>query len=65
TQDPATRFHAKQGRKLFWASLIFSWIPGINAFAWLFQIALAIIGIRNVYNGRLEELPIIGRMGEK
>ena len=65
TQDPATRFHAKQGRKRFWASLIFSWIPGINAFAWLFQIALAIIGIRNVYTGRLEELPIIGRMGEK
>ena len=64
-QDPVTRFHAKQGRKLFWSSLILSWIPGINAIAWLFQVALAVIGIRNVYNGRLEELPVVGRLGEK
>ena len=64
-QDPATKFHAKQGRKLFFASLVLSFIPGINTIAWLFQVALAAIGIRNVYNGRLEELPVIGRLGEK
>ncbi|MBQ1577089.1 MAG: hypothetical protein IIZ83_09025 [Oscillospiraceae bacterium] len=64
-QDPATKFHAKQGRKLFFASLVLSFIPGINAIAWLFQVALAAIGIRNVYNGKMEELPVIGRLGEK
>lgn len=64
-QDPATKFHAKQGRKLFFASLVLSFIPGINTFAWLFQVALAAIGIRNVYNGKMEELPVIGRLGEK
>ncbi len=64
-QDPATKFHAKQGRKLFFASLVLSFIPGINTIAWLFQVALAAIGIRNVYNGKMEELPVIGRLGEK
>ena len=64
-QDPATKFHAKQGRKLFFASLVLSFIPGINTIAWLFQVALAVIGIRNVYNGKMEELPVIGRLGEK
>jgi len=64
-EDPFTKFHAKQGRKLFWASLILSWIPGINGIVWLFQLALAVIGIRNVSNGVMEELPVVGRLGEK
>lgn len=63
-QDSFTKFHAKQGRKLFWASLILSWIPGLNAVAWLFQVALAVIGIRNVSNGEMSELPVVGRFGE-
>ena len=63
--DPFTRFHAKQGRKLFFASLILSWIPGLNAIAWLMQVVLAVIGIRNVSNGVAQELPIVGRLGEK
>lgn len=63
--DPFTRFHAKQGRKLFFASLILSWIPGLNAVAWLAQIALAISGIRNVSNGEMKELPFIGHIGEQ
>ena len=64
-EDPFTRFHAKQGRKLFFASLVMSFIPGINAIAWLFQIALAIVGLRNVHNGVMAELPVVGRLGEK
>ncbi len=63
-QDPFTRFHAKQGRKLFWTSLLVSWIPGLNAIAWLLQVVLAVIGIRNVSNGVMAELPIVGRLGE-
>ena len=63
-QDSFTRFHAKQGRKLFWVSLLLSWIPGLNAVAWLLQIVLAVIGIRNVSNGVMAELPIVGRLGE-
>ena len=64
-QDPVTKFHAKQGRKLFFAGLILSWIPGLNAVAWLMQVALAVIGIRNVSNGVMQELPIIGHIGEQ
>ena len=63
--DPFTRFHAKQGRKLFFASLIGSFIPGVNSIVWLFQLALAVIGIKNVSNGVTAELPIVGRLGEK
>lgn len=63
-EDPLIKFHAKQGRKLFFAGLILSWIPGVNAVAWLFQLALAVIGIRNVSNDVVEELPIIGHIGE-
>ena len=63
--DEFTRFHAKQGRKLFFSSLILSWIPGVNAVVWLFQLALAVIGIRNVSNGVEQELPIIGHFGEQ
>ena len=63
--DPFTRFHAKQGRKLFFASLILSLIPGLNAIAWLAQVALAVTGIRNVSNGVMQELPVVGRLGEK
>ncbi len=62
--DPFTRFHAKQGRKLFFASLILSWIPGLNAVAWLAQVVLAVTGMRNVTNGEMKELPIVGRLGE-
>ena len=63
--DSFTRFHAKQGRKLFFASLILSWIPGLNAVAWLAQVALAVIGIKNVSNGEMQELPIVGHIGEQ
>lgn len=63
--DPFTRFHAKQGRKLFFAALVLTWIPGLNAVAWLLQVALAVIGIRNVSDGVMQELPIVGRLGEK
>ncbi|MBR0039761.1 MAG: hypothetical protein IJP64_00065 [Oscillospiraceae bacterium] len=63
--DAFTRFHAKQGRKLFFAGLILSWIPGLNAIAWLFQLALAVVGIRNVSSGVMQELPVIGHIGEK
>ena len=62
--DPFTRFHAKQGRKLFFASLILSWIPGLNAVAWLAEIVLTVTGIRNVSNGEMKELPIVGHIGE-
>ena len=63
--DPFTKFHAKQGRKLFFAGLILSWIPGLNAIAWLMQIVLAVTGIRNVSGGVMQELPVIGHIGEQ
>ena len=44
--------------------LILSWIPGVNAVVWLFQLALAVIGIRNVSNGVMEKLPVVGTLGD-
>lgn len=62
--DYFTQFHARQGRKLFWISLLLSWIPGVNAIAWLFQVVLAVMGMKNVANGTQDELPVIGHIGE-
>ena len=63
-EDPFTRFHARQGRKLFFASLIMDFIPGINAVAAIVRVVLAVIGMRNVSAGRMEKLPIIGDIGQ-
>ena len=62
--DAFTRFHSNQGRKLFFASLILSWIPFIREVVWLMQLSLTVIGIRNVNAGKLEKLPIVGDIGQ-
>ena len=67
-KDPKTVFHAKQGKKLFLAGLagkIFGSIIGLGWIVLLGQIALTIIGLRNVTNDVTEELPVIGRWGEQ
>ncbi len=69
-KDPFTRFHAKQGRKLFFAGLIGKLAGSILGFGLgglaveVLQIVLMIKGLRNVSNGLMEELPIIGHIGE-
>ena len=67
-KDAKTEFHAKQGKKLFFAGLAGKIVGSIFGFGWaveLAQIALTFIGLRNVSNDVTQELPIVGRLGEK
>lgn len=77
--NPYTKFHIKQGLLLLIISLgwgfalfIFQFIPIIRIIAFLFSslvymfvFVLMIIGIVNAITGKTEELPLIGKYGEK
>lgn len=61
------KFHANQGLTLFivaiavnviWIVPILGWIVGF--FGWIAVLVLAIMGIINAANGKMEKLPIIG-----
>jgi uncharacterized membrane protein len=63
------RFHANQGLLLLLTSFAGSWVLGfIPLIGWmvlpLFLLAicvLAVLGFANAYNGKAQELPVIGR----
>lgn len=64
-KDEFTRYHARQGRKLFFWGLIASVVGlpfGIGEIMPFVQVILMIIGIKNAANGRKEPLPIIGNL---
>ncbi len=67
-QDEYAKFHAKQGLKLFifgiLADVLTSFI-GLGWFATLARLYLIYKGMSNALNGRREELPYIGSIGEK
>ncbi|MBR0207515.1 MAG: hypothetical protein IJQ43_01300 [Oscillospiraceae bacterium] len=69
-KDPFTLFHAKQGRKLFFCGLIGKFLGSILGFGvggaviQVLQIVLMIKGMRNVSNGVMQELPVIGGLFE-
>lgn len=61
------KFHANQGCVLFiaavavnvvWVVPILGWIVGF--FGWIAVLVLAIMGIVNALNGKMEKLPLIG-----
>ena len=64
--DDFTRFHSKQGLRLFIASKILQAIGGIafgsmvGVAVEIFQVLMAVIGIKNVVNGEKKKLPYIG-----
>ena len=61
--DDFTKFHAKQGLRLFIWGAILQAVGGIFAVGWavaIFQILMAVIGIKNVLNGEEKKLPYIG-----
>jgi len=75
-ENPYTKFHIKQGLALLitWIilyiiGLIFNFVPILRVIVWFciwaFTIVLAVIGIINSLNGKMEKLPIIGDFGEK
>jgi len=71
--SPFAQFHAKQGLILFIASIavgIASVIPFIGWFllaplGGLFTLVLLIIGIVNVFGGKMQPLPVIGQYADK
>lgn len=63
--DDFTRYHARQGMKLFLAGLIgqiLGGILGLSVLALGAQVYLAYLGIKNVLNGRKQPLPYIGEL---
>jgi uncharacterized membrane protein len=68
------QFHAKQGLVLFVGWFVIAWISGFIPFlGWflivpaisIFGIVLAIMGLINVANGEMKELPVIGEFAKK
>lgn len=61
--DGFTRFHARQGLRLFIWSAILEGLGTMFGIGWavgFFQVIMAIIGIKNVINGEEKKLPYIG-----
>ncbi len=61
--DDFTRFHARQGLRLFLTGAILSTVAsffGIGFAIIVFQILMSILGIKNVLNGEKKKLPYIG-----
>lgn len=65
--SPFAKFHANQGAVLFiagvavnvvWVVPILGWIVGF--FGWIAVLVLAVLGIINAANGKMEKLPLIG-----
>lgn len=68
------QFHAKQGLVLFVGWFAIAWIAGFIPFlGWflivpavcIFGIVLSIMGLINVANGEMKELPVIGEFAKK
>jgi uncharacterized membrane protein len=66
-KSPVAKFHANQGCALFIAEVALSVvavIPFLGWIVWLFGslacLVLAIMGIINAANGKMEKLPVIG-----
>jgi len=70
--DEFVFFHAKQGLVLLIVEVITAFIAYIPLFGWVIApmasflwIALSIIGIINITNGKKKELPILGKYAGK
>lgn len=70
--DPFVKFHVKQGLVLF-IGWIIVWVLGwfISYLLWpilslldLALFVLLVVGIINAINGKMEPLPVVGKMGE-
>jgi len=71
-EDEFSQFHAKQGMVLFLgelATILVGWIPFLGWFVggllWLGWLALSVLGIVNVVQGKREQLPVIGQLADK
>ena len=67
-QDEYAKFHAKQGLKLFIFGILADVLTSFIGLGWIATLArlyLIYKGMSNALNGRREELPYIGSIGEK
>ena len=71
-KDPFVKFHLKQGLVLLIAEVIASAIAGmavlgwtLSPLIWLGSVILSILGIINVVNHQMKELPLIGSLAKK
>lgn len=63
--DDFTKFHARQGLRLFIVSAILQGIGGIFGIGFavgIFSLIMTVIGIKNVLKGKREKLPYIGNL---
>jgi uncharacterized membrane protein len=65
--DPAVKFHLKQGLVLIICEVIAMFIGAVPVFGWilaplfvLFNLAMIIVGIVNAATSKQKELPLIG-----
>ncbi|PIT90334.1 MAG: hypothetical protein COU22_02770 [Candidatus Komeilibacteria bacterium CG10_big_fil_rev_8_21_14_0_10_41_13] len=62
------QFHAKQGLVLFIIEIIgwlVFWIPLIGWILFVYVIIMAVMGIMNAMQGRMWEMPILGKYARK
>lgn len=62
-KEDFTRFHARQGLRLFIWSAVLGVVGSMFGIGWaftIFQIIMSVIGIKNVLNGEEKKLPYIG-----
>lgn len=65
--DRFARFHAKQGMKLFLFGIVADVLGALVGLGWLatlFRLYLIYKGMSNALSGNMEELPVIGNIGE-
>ncbi|KKR48911.1 MAG: hypothetical protein UT86_C0002G0086 [Candidatus Magasanikbacteria bacterium GW2011_GWC2_40_17] len=66
--SPYAKFHGKQGLVLclLWlVTWVLGWFPLLGLVLWIASIILTVVGISNAYQGKMDELPIIGKYAEK
>ncbi|MCX6778797.1 MAG: DUF4870 domain-containing protein [Candidatus Magasanikbacteria bacterium] len=66
--SPFAQFHGKQGLVLciLWlVTWVVGWIPFVGWALWVASIIFTVVGMQNVYNGKMEELPVIGKYAEQ
>lgn len=66
--SPYAQFHGRQGLILciLWLiTWVVGWFPFVGWALWIASIILTVVGMQNAYNGKTEELPVIGKYAEK
>jgi uncharacterized membrane protein len=58
-------FHLRQMMGLIIGSIVVSFIPVVNLFAWIFFLVLWVMGLMNAINKKTTPVPVLGEYFEK